>query len=76
MNSTRIVSLISLILVVVISVAGVALAEERLVPKIENFIILVDHSGSMIVIHLEVPLKTCKKRGKSLEIRHLWEGGL
>jgi OOP family OmpA-OmpF porin len=49
MKSMRIVSLISLILVVVISVAGVALAEERLVPKIENFIILVDHSGSMFL---------------------------
>ncbi|MEE9120693.1 MAG: OmpA family protein [Syntrophobacteria bacterium] len=49
MNSTRIVSFISLILVVVISVAGVALAEERLVPKIENFIILIDHSGSMFL---------------------------
>lgn len=49
MNNKRIVSLISLILVVVISVAGVALAEERLVPKIENFIILVDHSGSMFL---------------------------
>jgi OOP family OmpA-OmpF porin len=49
MNSTRIVSFISLILIVVISVAGVALAEERLVPKIENFIILVDHSGSMFL---------------------------
>jgi OOP family OmpA-OmpF porin len=51
MNSTRIVSFISLILVVVISVAGVALAEERLVPKIENFIILIDHSGSMFMTH-------------------------
>ena len=49
MNSTRIVSFISLILIVVISVAGVALAEERLVPKIENFVILVDHSGSMFM---------------------------
>ena len=49
MNSTRIVSFISLILIVVISVAGVALAEERLVPKIENFIILVDNSGSMFL---------------------------
>jgi OOP family OmpA-OmpF porin len=51
MNSTRIVNFISLILVVVISVAGVALAEERLVPKIENFIILIDHSGSMFMTH-------------------------
>lgn len=51
MNSTRIVSFISLILVLVISVAGVALAEERLVPKIENFIILIDHSGSMFLTH-------------------------
>lgn len=49
MNNTRIVSFISLILVVVISVAGVALAEERLVPKIESFIILIDHSGSMFL---------------------------
>ena len=49
MNSTRIGSFISLILVVVISVAGVALAEERLVPKIESFIILIDHSGSMFL---------------------------
>ncbi|MBW2721743.1 MAG: hypothetical protein JRC67_05905 [Deltaproteobacteria bacterium] len=131
MNNKRIVSLISLILVVVISVAGVALAEERLVPKIENFIILVDHSGSMFLtnqgaaptkakqakdilsamnrripelgyvgaIQVFPPSKTligpekynrnsfggaienlqekaCKKRGKSLEIRHLWDGGL
>ncbi len=51
MNSTRIVSFISLILVVVVSVAGVALAEEGLVPKIENFIILIDHSGSMFMTH-------------------------
>jgi OOP family OmpA-OmpF porin len=49
MNSTRIVSFISLILIVVISVAGVALAEERLVPKIDSFIILIDHSGSMFL---------------------------
>ena len=49
MNSKRIGSFISLILVVVISVAGVALAEERLVPKIESFIILIDHSGSMFL---------------------------
>ena len=39
----------SLIMVVVISVAGVALAEERLVPKIDSFIILIDHSGSMFL---------------------------
>jgi OOP family OmpA-OmpF porin len=38
-----------LILVVVIAAAGVALAEERLVPKIESFIILIDHSGSMFL---------------------------
>ena len=49
MNSTRIGSIISLILVVAILVAGVALAEERLVPKIESFIILIDHSGSMFL---------------------------
>lgn len=49
MNNKRIVSCISLILVVVISAAGVALAEERLVPKIESFIILIDHSGSMFL---------------------------
>ena len=46
MNSTRIVSFMSLILIAVIPVAGVALAEERLVPKIDSFIILIDHSGS------------------------------
>ena len=49
MNSTRIVSFMSLILIAVISVAGVALAEERLVPKIDSFIILIDHSGSMFL---------------------------
>ncbi|MGD8253413.1 MAG: OmpA family protein [Syntrophobacterales bacterium] len=49
MNSKRIGSFISLILVVVIAAAGVALAEERLVPKIESFIILIDHSGSMFL---------------------------
>jgi len=49
MNNTRIVSFISLILVVVISVAGVALAEERLVPKIKSFVVLIDHSGSMFL---------------------------
>jgi OOP family OmpA-OmpF porin len=49
MNSTRIVSFISLILLGLISVAGVALAEERLVPKIDSFIILIDHSGSMFL---------------------------
>ena len=49
MNSTRIVSFISLILIVVISVAGVALAEERLVPKIKSFVVLIDHSGSMFL---------------------------
>ena len=49
MNSTRIGSFISLILVVVVSVAGITLAEERLVPKIESFIILIDHSGSMFL---------------------------
>ena len=58
MNSTRIVSFISLILIVVISVAGVALAEERLVPKIDSFIILIDHSGSMFLSDQgEVPTK-------------------
>jgi outer membrane protein OmpA-like peptidoglycan-associated protein len=49
MNSTRIVSFISLILLGWILVAGVALAEERLVPKIDSFIILIDHSGSMFL---------------------------
>jgi OOP family OmpA-OmpF porin len=49
MNNTRIVSFISLILIVMVSVAGVALAEERLVPKIDSFIILIDHSGSMFL---------------------------
>jgi OOP family OmpA-OmpF porin len=49
MNNTRIVSFIILILIAVISVAGVALAEERLVPKIDSFIILIDHSGSMFL---------------------------
>ena len=49
MNNTRIVSFMSLILIAVISVAGVALAEERLVPKIDSFIILIDHSGSMFL---------------------------
>ena len=64
MNSTRIGSFISLILVVVISVAGVALAEERLVPKIESFIILIDHSGSMFLSDQgAVPTKAKQAKG-------------
>src|SRR5210317_1782720 len=65
MNSTRIVSFISLILIVVISVAGVALAEERLVPKIENFIILVDHSGSMFLTN-QGAITTKAKQAKDI----------
>ena len=65
MHSTRIVSFISLILVVVISVAGVALAEERLVPKIENFIILIDHSGSMFLTH-QGAVSTKAKQAKDI----------
>lgn len=48
-KSTRILSLICTVLVVTISLTGVVLAEDKLVPKVDNFIILIDKSGSMFL---------------------------
>ena len=42
-------TLVSLTLVVILLLAGAALAQERLVPKIDNFILLIDKSGSMFL---------------------------
>ena len=50
-NSTKILVLVTLILSVMISLPGVGLAVERLVPKVDNFILLIDQSGSMFMTH-------------------------
>ena len=42
-------SIVGLTLAVLLSLAGNALAKERLVPKVDNFVILVDKSGSMFL---------------------------
>jgi OOP family OmpA-OmpF porin len=46
---TKVLWFITLTLAVILSLAGPALAQERLVPKVDNFILLIDHSGSMFL---------------------------
>ena len=48
-KTIRKISLSFLTLVVAMSMAGFVLAEKKLIPKIDNFIILLDHSGSMFL---------------------------
>jgi OOP family OmpA-OmpF porin len=48
-KTIRKISSIFLTLIVAMSMAGFVRAEEKLIPKIDNFIILVDHSGSMFL---------------------------
>jgi OOP family OmpA-OmpF porin len=48
-KTARILGLIGLILVMLGSLLGVVLAEEKLIPKVDNFIVLVDQSGSMFM---------------------------
>ena len=42
--------ILGLILLMLGSLSGVVLAEEKLIPKVDNFIVLVDQSGSMFMI--------------------------
>jgi OOP family OmpA-OmpF porin len=46
---TKILWFITLTLAVILSLAGPVLAQERLVPKVDNFILLIDLSGSMFL---------------------------
>jgi OOP family OmpA-OmpF porin len=46
---TMTLRLVGLTLAVILSLAGTALAQERLVPKVDNFIFLIDKSGSMFL---------------------------
>ena len=48
-KTARILGLTGLILVMLGSLSGVVLAEEKLIPKVDNFIVLVDQSGSMFM---------------------------
>jgi outer membrane protein OmpA-like peptidoglycan-associated protein len=48
-KKTTTLRLVSLTLVVVFSLTGAVLAQERLVPKVDNFILLIDKSGSMFL---------------------------
>jgi len=48
-KSTRRLCVLCLTLVVALSVTGFVFAEEKLIPKVDNFIILVDQSGSMFL---------------------------
>ena len=48
-NKTMTLRLVGLTLAVILSLAGTALAQERLVPKVDNFILLIDESGSMFL---------------------------
>jgi OOP family OmpA-OmpF porin len=57
-NRSKILVLVTLILMVMISLPGIVLAEERLVPKVDNFIFLIDQSGSMFMTQQgKVPAK-------------------
>lgn len=46
MNTLR---LVSLTLAAIVSLTGAVLAQDRLVPKVDNFILLIDGSGSMFI---------------------------
>jgi OOP family OmpA-OmpF porin len=48
-TKTKIVWLITMTLAVIVLLACPVLAQERLVPKVDNFILLIDHSGSMFL---------------------------
>ena len=48
-NKTMTLRLVGLTLAVIFLLAGTALAQERLVPKVDNFILLMDKSGSMFL---------------------------
>jgi OOP family OmpA-OmpF porin len=64
--------LVSLTLVVFFSLTGAVLAQERLVPKVDNFILLIDKSGSMFLTEQgAVPNKAVVARGILTEMNAL-----
>jgi OOP family OmpA-OmpF porin len=65
-------SLVGLTLTALLSLAGTVLAQNRLVPKVDNFIILVDQSGSMFLTQQgAVPTKAALVKGILQEMNKL-----
>jgi OOP family OmpA-OmpF porin len=64
--------LVSLTLAVVLLLAGTVLAQNRLVPKVDNFILLIDKSGSMFLTQQgAVPTKAALAKGILQEMNKL-----
>jgi outer membrane protein OmpA-like peptidoglycan-associated protein len=69
---TKVLWLITLTLAVILSLAGPVLAQERLVPKVDNFILLIDQSGSMFLTRQGgVKTKAELAKGMLLEMNKL-----
>jgi OOP family OmpA-OmpF porin len=65
-------TLVGLTLAVILSLAGTALAQERLVPKVDNFILLIDKSGSMFLTQKGAgPTKAALAKGLLAEMNKL-----
>jgi OOP family OmpA-OmpF porin len=71
-KKTTTLNLVSLTLVVFFSLTGTVLAQERLVPKVDNFILLIDKSGSMFLTQEgTVPTKAEMAKGILAEMNRL-----
>jgi len=71
-KKTTTLRLVSLTLVVFFSLTGAALAQGRLVPKVDNFILLIDKSGSMFLTQQgAAPTKAELAKGILLEMNKL-----
>jgi len=71
-KKTTTLRLVCLTLAVILLPAGAALAQERLVPKVDNFILLIDKSGSMFLTQQgAAPTKAELAKGILLEMNKL-----
>jgi OOP family OmpA-OmpF porin len=71
-RKTKILWLITLTSAVILSLAGPVLAQDRLVPKVDNFILLIDQSGSMFLTPQgDVETKAELAKGILLEMNKL-----
>ena len=71
-KKTKTLRLVGLALAVILLLAGTALAQERLAPKVDNFILLIDQSGSMFLTQQgAVPTKAELAKGILAEMNKL-----
>jgi OOP family OmpA-OmpF porin len=71
-KKTKTLTFVSLTLAVILSLTGTLLAQDRLVPKVDNFILLIDKSGSMFLTQQgAVPTKAKLAKGLLEEMNKL-----